>query len=143
MSTRPCLQKDVQKLTYITPVLGGRGRIALDLTVHVHPDGGLSPGLDQRGDWNVVLMPGVSEIEVMSETLQELNSKRAARDHVTVGKWVQDSNGMLRLLDAKGALVNNGLRICSVFTDGGLFQFWWDPIPYLDCAVAEFKIVPL
>lgn len=84
---------------------------------------------------------GVSRITVNSEETQALFESWGVGFHPTVGKWVQDSKGVLRIIDDDGVLQANGLRLCGL--DKSAYSFWWDDIPYLNCAVAEFKIVPL
>lgn len=138
MSILTVLPRLVQPLTHMTPVLGGRGRIALDRTVHKDPGG---PRPIQSGDWNVMFLPAVSQVVVNSEEWQATLESWGPSFHPTVGKFVQDSNQILRLIGDDGQLQPNGLRICG----GGetFYDFWWDDVPYLPCPVAEFKIVPL
>lgn len=54
---------------------------------------------------------------------------------------MQDGSGLLRHLGEDGVVEPNGLRLCGVSTS--VYAFWWDDVPYLNCAVAEFKVVPL
>lgn len=61
--------------------------------------------------------------------------------HPTVATWVQDGRGVLRLLDAEGRVKPNGVRLCGVGTSA--YVLWWDEVPYLNCAVVEFKVVLL
>lgn len=126
-------------LTHIT-VLGGRGRIALDRTVHTQPNSNI-PADAVEGDWNVMFLPGVSSVVVNSEAWQATLESWGPAYHPTVGKFVQDSKGILRLINDSGVLQPNGLRICGV--GASTYQFWWDDVPYLPCPVAEFRIVPL
>lgn len=139
VSTRSYLQKAVQQLTCTTPVTGGKGHITLDRTVHKIPSPNIPMDPGPWGDWNLLIYP---EVDTPSFDPEEYylawDPKKFA---VIVGRWVQDSNGVLHLLDADGALVRNGLRICG--TERTTYQFWWDPFPYIDCPVAQFKIIPL
>lgn len=85
-----------------------------------------------------MFLPGVSGLVVNSEEWQATLETWGPSYHPVVGKFVQDSNQILRLIgDDDGQLKPNGLRICN----GGVF--WWDDVPYLPCPVAEFRIVPL
>lgn len=84
---------------------------------------------------------GVSQVVVNPEETQALFESWGPGYHPTVGKWVQDSKNILRLINDDGVLQPNGLRLCGVGASG--YSFWWDDVPYLNCPVAEFRIVPL
>lgn len=88
-----------------------------------------------------MFLPGVSQLVVNSEETQALFDTWGPAYHSTVGKWVQDSNGLLRIIGDDGVLQANGLRLCGV--GQSVYSFWWDDVPYLNCPVAEFKIVAL
>lgn len=124
-------------------VLGGRGRIALDRTVHKVPNSNSPTNPEPWGDWNVMFFggAGVTQISVNSEESQALFQSWGPGYYPTVGKWVQDSKGVLRLIGADGTLQANGLRLCG--QGKGAYAFWWDDVPYMNCPVAEFKVVPL
>ncbi|KAL0630729.1 hypothetical protein Q9L58_010421 [Maublancomyces gigas] len=121
--------------------LGGRGRIALDRTVHKRPNSNSPTNPEPWGDWNVMFFSGVSQVVVNPEETQALFESWGPGYHPTVGKWVQDSKNVLRLINDDGVLQPNGLRLCGVGASG--YSFWWDDVPYLNCPVAEFRIVPL
>lgn len=114
------------------PVLGGRGRIALDRTVHIRPD---INAPEKLGDWNVVVFSDVQQVAVKSEEVLA----GLGQWHAVVGEFVQNSESMLRLVGADGG-VKNGLKICG---DTLGYTFWWDDVPYLECPVAELRVVPL
>lgn len=65
---------------------------------------------------------------------------RQAQFNATVGEWVQDAQGVLRIVGEAGVLPN-GLRLCGV--ERSVYSFWWDSFPYLNCPVAEFRVVAL
>lgn len=88
-----------------------------------------------------MFLSGVSQLSVNSEQTQALFESWGAAYHPTVGKWVQDSKGVLRIIGDDGVLQANGLRLCGAGQSA--YIFWWDNAPYLNCPVAEFKIVPL
>lgn len=83
----------------------------------------------------------MSELRIYSEEFQATLESWGPGYHPTVGTWVVDANGVLRLLDANGALKPNGVRLCGVGTSA--YILWWDDVPYLNCPVVEFKVVPL
>lgn len=117
-------------------VLNNKGRIALDPIVH---------NLDTTGGaYHVLIYPFVAALVVRSEAQQTAIELGSAKDwylRAIPGKWVQDSNGLLRHLDEDGVIQPNGLRLCGV--ESSVYGFWWDDVPYMNCPVAEFKIVPL
>lgn len=84
---------------------------------------------------------GVSQLVFNPEETQALFETWGPGYHPVVGKWVQDSKGVLRLIGDNGVLQANGLRICGV--GASAYSFWWDDVPYLNCPVAEFKVVPI
>lgn len=88
-----------------------------------------------------MFFPGVSQISVNSEESQALFESWGPTYHPTVGKWVQDSKGVLRIIGDDGVLQANGLRLCGV--GASAYMFWWDDVPYMNCPVAEFKVVAL
>lgn len=96
------------------------------------------------GAYHVLIYPFVAPVRVRLEAQQawaELDSVEYLYLKALPGKWVQDSNGLLRHLGEDGVVEPNGLRLCGVSTS--VYAFWWDDVPYLNCAVAEFKVVPL
>lgn len=127
-----------QKLTCITLVLGGRGRIALDRTVHQHP-GSNSP--EPLGDWNLTLRTGTYPLIVVSEETQAVMASWGADYIPIVGKFVQNRYQLLRVVGSDGELLPNGFRVCGASSD--YYSFWWDELHYLPCPVANFRIVPL
>lgn len=52
------------KLTQTLPVLGGRGRIALDRTVHKRPNSNSPTNPEPWGDWNMMVTGGVDQSSV-------------------------------------------------------------------------------
>lgn len=83
----------------------------------------------------------VSQVVVNSEESQALFESWIAGYHPTVRKWVQDCKNDLRLINDDRVLQPNRLRLCGV--GASVYHFWWDDVPYLNCPVAEFCIVPL
>lgn len=81
---------------------------------------------------------GVSQVSVIPEESQAIYDREGTNFHVA--KFVQNSNNMLRFVGPKGEL-QNGLRLCGM--GQGAYMFWWDDVPYMNCPVAEFRIVPL
>lgn len=59
----------------------------------------------------------------------------------TVGTWVQDASGNLRLIGADGVLQPNRLKLCG--EPGITYQFWWDTVSYLGCPEASFRVVAM
>lgn len=107
----------------------------------MHKNPTSSPSVpEQWGDWNVMFLPGASQVSVNSEQSQALFESWGPGFHPTVDKWVQDSNGVLRLI-TDDVLQANGLRLCGI--DTSVYTFLWDDVPYVNCPVAEFKVVPL
>lgn len=82
---------------------------------------------------------GVGMISVQSEESQALYDSWGPEYHHIVGKFVQNSNKMLRLVADNGELVNC-LQIDG--TGASAYTFWWDMMHYAP-ANAEFRIVPL
>lgn len=138
VSTRSYPQNAGQQLTCTTPVTGGKGYITLDRTVHKIPNSNIPMNPGPSGDWNLIIFP---EVNTLDFTPEEYYLAWKPTFVITLGRWVQDSDGLLHLLDADGALVRNGLRLCG--TERQTYQFWWDPFPYIDCPVTQFKIIPL
>lgn len=87
-----------------------------------------------------MFLPGVSTMSFAAEEWQATLTSWGWGYIPTVDKFVQDSNGMLRLV-TDGVLQPNGVRICP--SGGAGYVFWWDDAPYLPCPVAEFRVVPL
>lgn len=61
------------------------------------------------------------------------------QDH-TIGKFVQNSDHMLRLIN-DGGYLPSGLKLCGA--PPSVIEFWWDNFPYLNCPDVQFRIVPL
>lgn len=89
----------------------------------------------------MVIFPGVDTVVFNSEERQAQLTSWGPDYFPTVDKWVQNSNGLLRLVGGDGAVRPNGLRLCGLGQSA--YIFWWDNVPYLNCPVAEFRIVPL
>lgn len=124
----------------IHSVRGGRGRIALDLSVHTNPLGTTppSPSPPKLGDWNLGFLPGLSTIQIMNEEHQAWLESNGPQWHPTVDKWVQDASGTLRLVDAQGVLLPNGWRLCGT---GGYFSRW--DLSVKNCPEVQWKVVPV
>lgn len=120
-------------------VLGGRGRIALDRTVHKRPNSNSPTNPEPWGDWNMMVSAGVDLISVQSEQALALYDSWGPEYHPIVGKFVQNGNNMLRLLGDNGHLVN-GLQVEG--TGASAYLFWWDMVHYAP-SNAEFRVVPL
>lgn len=103
--------------------------------MHQHPGNPEKP--EASGDWNVAFFPGVSQLFVYPEDFQA--SLVSQGTPATVAKFVQDSQNTLRLVSADGVLQPNGLRVCGQASND--YVFHWDDVPYIDCPVAQFRIV--
>lgn len=117
-------------LTYARLVSGGRGRIA-----HHRPN-----SEPIGGDWNLIFFGGVSQLQISNESSQAVLSSWGSGSQFTVDHFVQDGAGLVRLLDAKGVVQPNELKICG---EGPEHQFWWDDVPYMPCSEAKLRVVAL
>lgn len=57
--------------------------------------------------------------------------------HAVIGPWVQDSDGIVRILGSDGEVEKNKLKLCE------LDEFWWDDAPYLGCPLVKLRIVAI
>lgn len=121
-------------------VLGGDGRISVDLSVHTNPSGQTPPTPNGGGAWNVMFLGGTDTLGVASEELQALIKSWGPNYTPIVSTFVQTTDHKLRLVDSKGGLINR-VQICG--SEASYYQLWWDGYQYLDCAPAELRIEEL
>lgn len=105
-------------------------------------------GLDTtEGAWNLMIYDGLNSLQIASEKWQAvIKSWDGDNYNFVTGKFVQTSDGMLRLV-REGGVLQTALKMCGgQDEDGtslGAVNFWWDNFPYMNCPDVQFRVVAL